>query len=111
MAEEFFDKAHDRLPFRLTVEDTYGYIFDKYKDYYNIGRLLPEYDDGYFKVCKKLKGTKYEKEVRELLHIQINEFFSKCQKEKPGIDPVLRVPNHPPIRMLNYLEVLDYLNS
>lgn len=105
MTEEFFDKAHDVLPFGLTIEDTYGYLFDKYRTFYNAGRLFKDDFDDYFKICRRLKGTKYEKEVRDLLHLQIDNYFQKSKEIKPG--PSNWLPGH----MIGFLEVLEYLNN
>lgn len=105
MAEEFFDKAHDMLPFRLTVEDTYGYLFNRYKNRYKKDRLYDDFDEHYLKVCKRLKNTPYEDSVRELLHTQIDEFFKYLQEKD------VNVMNPVENRMTDYLEVLDYLNS
>lgn len=105
MAEEFFDKAHDMLPFRLTVEDTYGYLFNRYRDRYKHNRLFDKFDEHYLKVCRKLKNTSYEDSVRELLHAQIDKFFKFLQEN--DVNVINPVEN----RMTDYLETLDYLNS
>lgn len=107
MAERCERNPHinDKLYLDMTVEEIYGSLLHKAIDAFPCHGLRFDIQDNLIKICKRLKGTKYEDDARKYVQDVITFFLNRIDKlyNKEGLDSDVQV--------VNWLAVLDYLND
>lgn len=106
MAEHCERNPHinDKVSFDMTVEEIYGSLIHKAIDVFPYQGLRFDIQDNLIKICKRLKGTKYEDDARKYVQDVITFFLKRIDiKNNEGLDSDVQV--------VNWLAALDYLND
>ena len=90
----------------FSTEEIYGSLLEKCIDAFSMNKFNFSLQPEYIRICKRLKGTKYEDEVRKYVQDVISFILNRIENSYKKSYEVTS-----DIQVINWLDVLDYLDN